>query len=53
MIFLTWPGVSALSHMHTQTLYVCLVSIARSADKGREGAQSTGPGTLVGHLALS
>lgn len=40
MIFLTWPRVSTLSHMHTQTLYVCLVSIARSADKGRRESRA-------------
>ena len=33
----------SVSHMHTQTLYVCLVNIARSADKGREsGAPALG-----------
>lgn len=35
----------SVSHMHTQTLYVCLVSIERSADKGRESCL-----LALGHL---
>lgn len=49
-----------ISHMHIQTLYVCLVSIERSADKGQQSgapwalghSQGTSPPALLGMLSL-